>query len=522
LPTSDPSLFTFPEHGTLALGEVGELLWNSQTDLVGVLGADQRLHRANRAWAPVLGYGEADLRAMDPMQLVHPDDLPVALTRIEDLVAGRERHGPVELRVRRRTGDWAWVTFSATRMRGGDSVFIVGRDVTELHLAQEELTLRAALHDLVLTSIPAAFFRLELAQANAAVSFAWMSGQARQVTGFEAEAFLAESTLWWDRIHPEDRARMAGDASRLTDEGTLAREYRWLHADGRWRWFFGYVRFLVTGAAQAGVVGMMMDVTERKQADDSLRDLAARLERSNQDLQQFAQVASHDLREPLRMVASYVTLLADRYQGRLDADADDFIAFAVDGARRGQQLIDGLLTYSRVQLRVQPPAPVDAGEALQAALDALAQVITEAGATVTAEPLPAVLADASLLAQVFQNLVGNAVKYRGALPPRVHVQAQGEGRFVRFSVRDNGIGIDPRHHQRIFQLFQRLHGPGEYPGTGLGLAICKRIVEGQPGARLWVESAPGAGATFHFTLPRVESEPCAAPAQKGPDAAADP
>jgi light-regulated signal transduction histidine kinase (bacteriophytochrome) len=256
-----------------------------------------------------------------------------------------------------------------------------------------------------------------------------------------------------------------------------------------------------------GSVHVARDITERKRAEASLAEKAEELARSNQELEQFAYVASHDLQEPLRMVASYVQLLAERYQGQLDERADRYIAYAVDGATRMKTLINDLLAYSRVGTQGKPPAPIDSQAVLEDVLGRLQVAIKEKQATVTHDPLPTVLADEVQLGQVFQNLIANALKFCGQAAPRIHVGAQpdaerGDRREWRFSVADNGIGLEPKYAERIFVIFQRLHGPTEYSGTGIGLAICKKIVE-RHGGRMWVESQPGQGATFYFSLPGV-------------------
>lgn len=238
---------------------------------------------------------------------------------------------------------------------------------------------------------------------------------------------------------------------------------------------------------------------ERQQAEESLKERATELMRSNTELEQFAYVASHDLQEPLRMVASYTQLLARRYKGKLGADADDFIHFAVDGVTRMQALINDLLAYSRVGTRAKPFEQTDCASILKQALDNLQLAIKDADAVVTSDPLPTVQADSLQLLQLFQNLLGNAVKFHGETLPRVHVSVQEEETGWLFSVRDNGIGIPAESKDRVFVIFQRLHNKSEYPGTGIGLAVCKKIVE-RHGGRIWVESEPEKGSTFFFTL----------------------
>jgi len=264
--------------------------------------------------------------------------------------------------------------------------------------------------------------------------------------------------------------------------------------------------------ARARVIGtqtMFWDETARREAEEALGRTAAELRRSNRELELFAHVASHDLQEPLRMIASYTKLLARRYGERLDSDAKEYIQFSVDGAVRMQDLLQDLLAYSRVNSRAMPLAPTDGGEALADVLANLKLAIEEAGAVVTHDPLPTVMADATQLRQLLQNLIANALKFRGTEKPRIHVSARtSEGspqpEWI-LSVRDNGIGIEPSYFERIFVIFQRLHTRDEYPGTGLGLALCKKIVE-RHGGRIWVESTPRQGSTFFFTLHVIDGD----------------
>jgi light-regulated signal transduction histidine kinase (bacteriophytochrome) len=242
------------------------------------------------------------------------------------------------------------------------------------------------------------------------------------------------------------------------------------------------------------------EVQQRRRMERKLKQTMVELKRSNDELQQFAYVASHDLQEPLRMVASYVQLLSKRYRGKLDKDADEFINFAVDGATRMQGLINDLLAYSRVGTRGRPFERIDLKEVYDRAVANLQAAIVETRAHVDHGPLPTLMIDKVQFTQLFQNLIGNAIKFHNQEPPQVHVAAeQRNGEWI-LSVQDNGIGIDQEYAERIFMIFQRLHNRSEYKGTGIGLAICKKIVE-RHGGRIWVESRPGEGATFYFTVP---------------------
>jgi PAS domain S-box-containing protein len=363
-----------------------------------------------------------------------------------------------------------------------------------------------------------------------------------RIMGYSPKELGATSSL--EQIHPDDHEKIKEAAAEASRSGVGRQiEYRMRHKDGSWRVLESTASTILD--AQGNVDKLVIvnrDITDRKRAETALREYQIHLEelvemrtaeltraneqlqqdiigrnraqqeltrkveelaRSNADLEQFAYVASHDLQEPLRMVISYTQLLARRYRGKLDASADEFIGFAVDGASRMQQLIQDLLSYSRLTIRGKALQFTETGAACNAAIENLRESIKDSNAKVSVGPLPTVLADATQLAQLFQNLIGNAIKYRNKRRPEIHVDARPNGTEWVFSVQDNGIGIEPQFFERIFQMFQRLHTRKDYSGTGIGLAICRKIAE-RHGGKIWVESHPGQGSTFLFTIPQAE------------------
>jgi PAS domain S-box-containing protein len=313
-----------------------------------------------------------------------------------------------------------------------------------------------------------------------------------EIIGKHISVFYPKEDVEAGKVEME--LNIAAKKGRFEDEGWRVRK------DGSRVWANVIITSLFDdGGKLRGFSKVTRDITERKQAEEALKKTLKDLERSNKELEQFAYVASHDLQEPLRMISSFTQLLAKRYQDKIDKDANDFINYTVDAANRLQKMIQDLLSYSRISTRGNPLVETDANSALGEAISNLNASIQETGVLIVNDELPSVLADHSQLVQLFQNLLGNAIKFHGEESPRIHISAQKADKEWIFSVKDNGIGIDSQYFERIFVIFQRLHPGSQYPGTGIGLALCNRIVK-RHGGRIWVESTPGKGSTFYFTL----------------------
>ena len=346
------------------------------------------------------------------------------------------------------------------------------------------------------------FFELSLDMLCTAGFDGWfieVNAAFARALGYQPEELLARPYI--DFVHADDREATQAEAAKLAaGVGVVCFENRYRHRDGSYRWLSW------SSAADLEhelVYCVVKDESERRKQGWVVTELLAELERSNTDLAQFAYAASHDLSEPLRMVSSYVQLLAERYAGQLDKDADEFIGFAVDGAARMKVLIDDLLAYSRAGGMVAPWRPVDCGTLVSSTLAALDGAVRDCGAEVVVEDLPTLDADPGQLAQVFHNLLANSLKFvLPGVPAKVRVSAERTGDGWCFSVKDNGIGVAEEHRERIFVMFKRLHGRGEYPGTGIGLALCQKVVD-RFGGRIWVEGDPAHGSIFRFTVPDV-------------------
>jgi PAS domain S-box-containing protein len=468
------------------------------------IGLDRRFIRVNRRMCEILGYPEEELIHLTGRQISHPDDLDVINAQRPRLYAGEIDAVRVEKRYLKKDRSVVWVKFTMTveRDAAGKPLYEIAvyDDITAQRNAEERLRESEAR------------FRQTFELAASGIAhvidgrFIRVNKSLCEILGYPEKVLLGKNVK--EISHPEDRDVTDSQRARIrTGEIESARfEKRYIRADGRVVWVDLAVALVrdVFGVPQYEIA-IFDDITERKNAEAALRQAHEELKRSNAELEQFAYVASHDLQEPLRMVASYTQLLGRRYESKLDSDAREFMAYIVDGATRMKQLIEDLLAYSRVGTKSEGFKPVSSEAALRRALFSLRAAIDESGAVVTHDTMPTVHADEVQLGQLFQNLMGNALKFRSASVPRIHIAVKHLEQEFHFEVRDNGIGIEPQYFERIFMVFQRLHNKGEYPGTGIGLAICKKVIE-RHGGRIWVESRPGEGSSFHFTLPKARED----------------
>lgn len=412
----------------------------------------------------------------------------------------------IELVGCRKDGSSFPIEIMLSPLHSDDGVLVTAaiRDITVRKAAETHLAHMEARYRGLLEAAPDAMLVVDRTGAIVLVN-----AQAEMRFGYRRDELLGRAVT---EVIPDGFAeRLVADALRSTEAALAQQIGTGIELVGRRRDGGEFpIEIMLSPLDSADgvlVTAAIRDISVRKAAEAELLEKVEALHLSNQELEQFAYAASHDLQEPLRMISSYTQLLARRYKGRLDSDADEFIAFAVDGATRMERLIQDLLAYSRVGTQGRELQPTSSEEALRQALMNLRGAIEESGAVVRHEVLPQVMADETQLIQLFQNLVGNGVKYRGAATPEVRLSALQEpgGRWA-ISVADNGLGIDPQHFERIFGMFQRLHGRDEFAGTGIGLAIARKIVE-RHGGTIAVASDPGQGSTFTFTLTAMSSAP---------------
>jgi PAS domain S-box-containing protein len=461
-----------------------------------------RFLRWNRNFEALSQYSAEEIAAMHPIEFFSGDDQGVIAERIGEVF--QRGRSTAEAEFVSRDGTRRPYFFTGHRIPLDDQVCLIGMgiDVTERKQAEEALQ-RARTAQLFATLLESAPDAMVVSDRGGAIVFA--NSQTEHLFGYRRDALIGRSVgiLISDEVH--ERSPLLGAAP-----STSSIEAQGCRSDGS-RFPIEIKLSPLDTTDGPLLTSAIRDITDRKRSEAEIHRLNADLERrveertrelarSNADLEQFAYVASHDLQEPLRAVASYTQLLARRYQHRLDGDALRFIDRTVAAVGRMQALIRDLLAYARLETRGEPFGPTDCESVLRDVLDDLQTAVAETGATVTHDPLPSLPADRSQLHQLLQNLIANAIKFRGDAPPRVHVAARRDGAAWLFTVQDNGIGIEPQYAERVFVIFQRLHSRQRYPGTGVGLAICKKIVE-RHGGRIWLESSLGSGARVCFQLP---------------------
>ncbi len=457
-----------------------------------VIDGSERLVRWNHELERVTGYSAEEIAARHPLDFFSADARPALEERLhEGFAAG---FTSAEADVIAKDGSLHPRLFTSKRVELDQMVSLVGVgiDITARREADERVQREKRFSDAIIDTLPGIFYLFD-EQGR----FLRWNANLERVSQYSGAEVAAISPL--DLFVGTDREEISHRIAQVFRDGHATAQADFVAKDGTGTPYF-FTGQRVVFDDRPCLIGMGIDITERKRAEDVLRRRTQELARSNADLEQFAYVASHDLQEPLRAVSSYTQLLARRYRERLDGDAQRFIDRSIAAVARMQALIRDLLAYSRIATRGELFQPIDCEAVLRDVLDDLQAAIAETGAAVTHTALPVVPGDASQLGQLFQNLIGNAIKFRGEAPPLVHLAAGRVGSRWRFSVRDNGIGIEREYADRIFVIFQRLHSRRAYPGTGVGLAICKKIVE-RHGGRIWVDSEPGRGTEVFFELP---------------------
>jgi PAS domain S-box-containing protein len=457
-----------------------------------VIDGEERLVRWNRELENVSGLTAEEIGARHPLEFFADDARPELAERLREAFTTGQASAEAELLGAHDSRHPRLFTSKRVALDQTTYLVGVGIDIAARRAAEERVQYEKRFSDTIIDTLPGIFYLFDERGR-----FLRWNDNFERVSQFSAAEIARMTPL--DFFTGADREEIFARISQVFTEGHATAAADFVSKDGtRTPYFFTGQRVFFDD--RVCLIGMGIDITERKAVEDALHRRTQELARSNADLEQFAYVASHDLQEPLRAVASYTQLLARRYHARLDGDGQRFIERTTAAVARMQALIQDLLAYSRVGTRAQPFGLIELETVLRDALDDLQAAIAETGAVVSNDPLPAVPADASQIRQLFQNLIGNAIKFRGAHAPRVHVAARGmDGRW-RIAVRDNGIGIEQEYADRVFVIFQRLHSRRTYPGTGVGLAICKKIVE-RHGGRIWVESQLGQGTTVFFELP---------------------
>ncbi|MGB9201486.1 PAS domain S-box protein [Methanobacterium sp.] len=468
----------------------------------GIMIADTSGHInfVNAKMAEMLGYSSEELLGTNAKSLVSKENRNLGLQKIENRKKGIQES--YNIKYIRKNGEELWCLISASPMYDYKGKHIgnmtMQTDITESKKATDALLESESRFHSVLDNSQDVIYRINVQTGN----YEYVSPSTKNVLGYSPEeliALIAKNPL--NTIHPDDRSKFQKGIKKLEQNDKVEMEYRHQTKNGGYCWISNKIGLIRDNTGKPLYRdGNMRDITKRKQIEKQIEAAMDELRRSNEELERFAYVSSHDLQEPLRMVKLYSQLLERRYKDNLDSDADDFIEYIVEGANRMKQLIDDLLEYSRVNSKAKEFVNVDIEKVLNNVLRNLSISITEYNVKISHDPLPTVFADQNQMIQVFQNLITNAIKFHGSNPPEINISVQKDKKEWKFVVKDNGIGIDLKHQQKIFEVFKRLHTRDQYPGTGIGLSITQKIII-HHGGQIWVESQPGKGSTFYFTIP---------------------
>jgi PAS domain S-box-containing protein len=471
----------------------------------------------NRHMTKMLGYSAGEMLGRSLFDFVFQEDWPLMeqyWRQWQQDLKSQE----IDVRLLHKDGTVVWMLVQATPLLNAQGAFSGGlgmfTDITTRKQAEEALRESEERFRLLVESVQD--YAIFLLDPSGRI-ITWNQG-AERIKGYSVAEILGQHFSCFYPAEDQAQGKPAWELQVAAVEGRVEDEGWRVRKNGERFW----ANVVITALSDKrgtlrGFAKVTRDMTARRRAEEEIQRLNAELEQrvivrtaqlqqSNEDLQQFARIAAHDLQEPLHQITNYIQLLGRRYQGQLDADADEFIGYVVAAAKRLQQLILDLLAYTEVETQPQSWATVDSEAILVGALSDLRNFIAERGATVTHDPLPTVWGDSQQLQTVFRNLLANGIKFHDTQPPLVHVTATLQGQEWVFSVRDNGIGIAPQDREQVFMVFQRLHHQELYPKPGVGLAICRRIIE-RHGGTIWVESALGQGATFLFTLPASQTSP---------------
>ncbi len=476
-------------------------LFNNSPNSICLLDKKGKINEINYMFEKTWGYSKKELIDKNFMrfQWFYQKDMPFVANTFKTLLTGNIPK-PIEMRQRKKDGThiWAHVLFSFVKIGQKEFIQVIAQDITKIKESEQKLKKSEVKYRELYEDAPNAYFSV-----SSDGEIMYCNRVATKILGYDMEELLnmKVTDLYFDSREGKEKAKVVFDrflnSQVIQDEELLMR-----HKNGLPLWISLSVKALKD---EKGKIlqsrSIVIDITERKKAEEEITDALEEVKRSNAELEQFAYVASHDLQEPLRMVSGFANLLEKRYKESLDEDAHDFIDFIIDGANRMHNLINDLLAFSRIGTQGRVFKPTDMNVVLEATLNNIRISVIETNAIITNDPLPVIVADESQMVQLLQNLISNAIKFHGLVPPKIHISGEVKKDDWIFTVRDNGIGIDSKNFERIFVIFQRINKKGEYSGTGIGLAACKKIIKRHRG-KIWVESELKKGSTFYFSIPR--------------------